>query len=130
MASWQGAEHNPGQGRTELAAGMPGHGLSQCLPVPCCCKSATRSIFLGGGEAQGCFHAACCYRLCTALQQQMASGGHRHTACSCYVPPWLAWHPAGSGRVTVGGTELSGWEPHGSSSPITCTGGGQGGSRA
>lgn len=53
MASWQGAEHKPGQGRTELAAGTPGHGLSQCLPVPCCCKSATRSIFLGGGKHKG-----------------------------------------------------------------------------
>lgn len=37
---------------------------------------------------------------------------------------WLRQGDSGGGEGG-GGTELSGWEPHGSSSPITCTKGGR-----
>lgn len=83
MTSWQGAEQQLGQGRTELAGGMPGHGFNLYHAA-----AITRSIFRG--KHKGISTQACCQRLCTALQQQMASGGCRHAACSCFVPLRLA----------------------------------------
>lgn len=119
MTSWQGAEHQAGQGRTELAAGMSGHGLSLCHVA----ANQSRGAFFGGST-----RAFPCKLAARSFAQRSNSRWHQEAAdtlpaAALCLYGWLRQGDSG------GGTELSWWEPHGSSSPITCTGEAGGGGR-